>query len=134
MSTVLATQLAAPRSRRPAPIDRLQVSLTAPSDAVTLCAVAGEVDSYTADILRNSLIGSLPTASPTIVIDLSMVTFFGVAGLRVLIEARSRVGHSGRHMRLVTGSRCVDRLLEVAGDAADFETRPDLAAAVLDVA
>ncbi|MFG1792445.1 STAS domain-containing protein [Nocardia sp. NPDC049149] len=119
---------------RPDPADRLSVSITAPSDAVTLCALAGEVDFYTADLFRSRLIGSLNTAAPLVVIDLSQVTFFGVAGLHVLIEARTWAGHTDRRVRLVTGPRCVDRLLEVAGEAADFDTAANLADAVLDAA
>ncbi|WP_433662845.1 STAS domain-containing protein [Nocardia sp. CA-128927] len=119
---------------RPETEARLSISLTAPSEKVTLCALAGEVDYYTADQFRSQLIGSLSTAGPLVVIDLSQVTFFGVAGLHVLIEARAWAGHTERRIRLVTGPRCVDRLLEVAGDAATFDTAANLADAVLDAA
>ncbi|MET7767297.1 STAS domain-containing protein [Nocardia sp. NPDC005366] len=135
MSTVItSTRFPATRSRRSGPDDRLQVSITAPGDAVTLCAAAGEVDFYTADVLRTPLIGALNTAAPIVAVDLSKVTFFGIAGLHILIEARAWVGHTGRRLRLVAGPRCVDRLLEAAGDVAAFERVPDLAAAVLDPA
>ncbi|QXN95421.1 STAS domain-containing protein [Nocardia iowensis] len=113
---------------------RLRVSLTSPSEAVTLCAVAGEVDFYTADLFRDRLIGSLSAAAPMVVIDLSQVTFFGVAGLHVLIEARTWAEHTDRRVRLVTGPRCVDRLLAVAGDVVAFDTATNLAEAVLDAA
>ncbi|WP_051022215.1 STAS domain-containing protein [Nocardia pneumoniae] len=116
------------------PADRLQISVTAPSDEVTLCAVAGEVDHYTADVFRRRMIEALSTAAPLVVVDLSKVTFFGVAGLRVLLEARSRLDNADRHLRLVTGPRCVNRLLEVAADIASFETMTSLAHAVLDAA
>ncbi|WP_330232471.1 STAS domain-containing protein [Nocardia sp. NBC_00508] len=114
--------------------ERLQVSVTAPSDLVTLCAVAGEVDYYTVDVFRRGLIGSLSAAAPLVVVDLSKVTFFGVAGLRVLIEAQSRLERTDRRLRLVTGPRCVDRLLEVAADVAPFETMTSLVDAVLEAA
>lgn len=113
---------------------RLSVSITAPSEQVTLCALAGEVDFYTADQFRSQLIGSLNNAGPLVVVDLSQVTFFGVAGLHVLIEARAWAGHTGRRIRLVTGPRCVDRLLEVAGDVAAFDTAANLVDALLDAA
>ncbi|MGQ4596498.1 STAS domain-containing protein [Nocardia sp. R6R-6] len=113
------------------PAERLQISVTAPSDLVTLCSVAGEVDQYTAEVFRGRLIGSLSTAAAVVVVDLSKVTFFGVSGFQVLIEARSQLSHTDRHLRLVTGPRCVDRLLEVAADVGSFETTTSLAAAVL---
>jgi anti-anti-sigma regulatory factor len=49
------------------------------------------------------LIGSLRDAAPVVVVDLSGVTFCGVAGLHVLIEARAWVGHSGRRLALIAG-------------------------------
>lgn len=105
----------------------MYTSVSSPRDSITLCTVAGELDYRTADIMRQALVGSLPTAAATVVIDLSMVTFFGVAGLRVLMEARSWIGHTGRRLQLITGPRCVDRLLEVAGHDAVFDMAPSLA-------
>ncbi|MET8877756.1 STAS domain-containing protein [Nocardia sp. NPDC004604] len=108
--------------------ERLSIVVLPPMDSITLCAVGGEVDYLTADTLRRSLVGALPTAGAVVVIDLSQVTFFGVAGLRVLMDARSWCAHSGRRLQLITGPRCVDRLLEVAGHAAVFDIVPSLAA------
>ncbi|GAJ86763.1 hypothetical protein NBRGN_110_04300 [Nocardia brasiliensis NBRC 14402] len=116
---------------RPDPLDRLRVSLTAPSDTVTLCALAGEVDFYTAELFRSRLTDALGNAASTVVIDLSQVTFFGVAGLQVLLEARTWAEHIGRRIRLVTGPRCVNRLLAAGGDVAAFDTTDNLADAVL---
>ncbi|WP_054813554.1 STAS domain-containing protein [Nocardia arizonensis] len=134
MSTVSTTTRLPRTERRFGPHDRLQVSVTAPGSRVTLCAVAGEVDLYTADVLRRALSVAVHAGAPTVVLDLSGVLFFGVAGLHVLIEARERVGRTGRRLWLVAGPLCVDRVLEVADDAAVFERVPDLAAAVLDTA
>jgi anti-anti-sigma factor len=114
------------------PAERLKISVTAPSDQVTLCALAGEVDYYTVEVFRRRLIGSLGTAAPLVVIDLSKVTFFGVAGLYVLVDARNMLTQTGRRLRLVTGAWCVDRLLQLAEDLGRFETRTSLADAVLD--
>ncbi|MBF6079718.1 anti-sigma factor antagonist, partial [Nocardia beijingensis] len=38
---------------------RVRVSVTTPSDAVTLCAVAGEVDHFSADEFRAQLLTAL---------------------------------------------------------------------------
>lgn len=94
----------------------------------------GEVDHYTVEVFRRRVIGSLGTAAPLVVLDLSKVTFFGVAGLHVLVDARSVLTQTGRRLRLVTGTRCVDRLLQLSDDLGRFETRTSLADAVLDVA
>jgi anti-sigma B factor antagonist len=116
------------------PTARLRVTVTTPTDSVMLCTVIGEVDYYSADVFRSPLIGSLRSAAPLVVVDLAGVTFFGVAGLHVLIEARAWVGHSGRRLALITGPRCVDRLLEVAGDVASFPTVGGVAEAIADAA
>lgn len=46
-----------------------------------MCAVGGEMVYLAAAALRQSLLEALPTAGAVVVIDLSQVTFFGVAGL-----------------------------------------------------
>lgn len=134
MSTVITTRISATRSRPSGPADRLHVSVTTPGETVTLCAVAGEVDHYTVDELRTSLIGALNNAAQIVTVDLSRVSFFGIAGLRVLVEARVTAGRTGRRLRLVVGASCVDRLLVAAGEADAFDLMPDLACAVLDPA
>ncbi|WP_431962665.1 STAS domain-containing protein [Nocardia sp. bgisy134] len=134
MSTILSTHFTEVRPHRSDPAARVRVSITSPSDEITLCAVAGEVDQFTVDELRRHLIGALDTAAPRVVVDLSMVSFFGVAGLRVLFDARSRIDQAGGRLLLVTGPPCVDRLLQVAADVVAFETTHVLAGALLDAA
>ncbi|MGK8525344.1 STAS domain-containing protein [Nocardia asteroides] len=133
MSTGLANPTYVLNAARNAdhPAERLKISVTAPSEHITLCALAGEVDHYTVEVFRRRLIGSLGTAAPLVVVDLSKVTFFGVAGLYVLVDARSMLAETDRTLRLVTGTRCVDRLLRLAGDLGRFEVMPSLADAVL---
>ncbi|MFI9505007.1 STAS domain-containing protein [Nocardia sp. NPDC052566] len=121
MSTVLVTPSPTATTVAPPRRDRLRVAVAVPTEAATVCTVEGEVDLYTAGELRSRLIGALRTAPPLLVVDLSTVTFFGVAGLRVLIEARTWAGHNGVDLRLITGPRCVERLFEVSGYAGAFE-------------
>ncbi|MEU2254125.1 STAS domain-containing protein [Nocardia xishanensis] len=134
MSTKISTHPTEVCSHRPDPAARVRVSITFPSDEITLCAVAGEVDQFTADELRRHLIGALDKAAPRVVVDLSMVSFLGIAGLRVLFEARSRIERAGGRLLLVTGPPCVDRLLQVAADDIAFETTKVLTGALLDAA
>ncbi|MFE7798894.1 STAS domain-containing protein [Nocardia sp. NPDC057440] len=133
-SSQFATHIAGPWPSGRGPSDRLRVTLTAPTDSVTLCALVGEVDYYSADVFRSRLLESLETAGSVVVVDLSRVTFFGSAGLRVLIEAESLVGPPGGKLVLITGRRCVDRLLAAAGDVAVFRTVTSLAEVMADAA
>ncbi|MEV6430297.1 STAS domain-containing protein [Nocardia sp. NPDC051463] len=105
-----------------------------PTDSITLCALVGEVDYYSADVFRSGLLGSLGSAGPVVVVDLSRVTFFGSAGLRVLIEAESLMGAAGGKLVLITGRRCVDRLLDAAEDVVVFQTVTSLAEVIADAA
>ncbi|MFQ6396819.1 STAS domain-containing protein [Nocardia sp. KC 131] len=137
MSTVVATLIqsiggiAGPRHAGCDPSGRLQVTVMTPTDSITLCALVGEVDYYTAGIFRSRLIGSLRTAASAVVVDLSRVTFFGIAGLRVLTEVQARAGGT---LALITGQRCVDRLLAAADEVATFRVVTSLAEAVTDAA
>ena len=80
--------------------------------AGTVLHVAGELDTFSADRLRDHLrrLGTPPSSA--VVVDLSGVTFMSCTALRVLAEARTRLGSrlyvSGR-------SRVVTRLLAMTG-------------------
>lgn len=84
--------------------------LTAP--AATVLHVAGEVDTFAADDLREQLRRVPLGADGAVVVDLSAVTFMSCTALSVLAGAQARLGS-----RLVLGgrSRIVTRLLEITG-------------------
>ncbi|UGT42831.1 STAS domain-containing protein [Nocardia yamanashiensis] len=82
------------------------------------CAIAGDIDIRTVDEFRAALGVALRSGEPAIV-DLSRITFFGVAGLRALVDARDYA--AAHHISLwIIGSHCVERLLAVAGLSDDF--------------
>ena len=90
--------------------------------AGTVLHVSGELDTFSADRLRDHLrrLGSPPSGA--VVVDLSGVTFMSCTALRVLAEARTRLGTrlyvSGR-------SRVVARLLAMTGLATHFADLAD---------
>jgi anti-anti-sigma factor len=90
--------------------------------AGTVLHVAGELDTFSADRLRDHLrrLGTPPSSA--VVVDLSGVTFMSCTALRVLAEARTRLGSrlyvSGR-------SRVVTRLLAMTGLATHFADLAD---------
>jgi anti-anti-sigma factor len=90
--------------------------------AGTVLHVAGELDTFSADRLRVHLrrLGTPPSSA--VVVDLSGVTFMSCTALRVLAEARTRLGSrlyvSGR-------SRVVTRLLAMTGLATHFADLAD---------
>ena len=96
----------------------------AQSPAGTVLHVAGELDTFSADRLREHLRRLDPPPPGVVVVDLSGVTFMSCTALRVLADARARLG--GR--LVVSGrSRMVTRLLAITGMATTFADLADLA-------
>jgi anti-sigma B factor antagonist len=77
--------------------------------------VAGEIDMTTAPMVVSFVRRRLPGAARTLVLDLDGVTFFGSAGLNVLLTLRGELRASGAALRIVAGSKAVLRPLEVTG-------------------
>lgn len=99
-----------------APFDDVITLSTSTSEngAVTV-TVVGEVDTFTAPVLRSSLDAQLEQQPRELVIDLSGVQFLGSAGLAVLVETQKSARARGVDLRLVATTRAVTRPLEVTG-------------------
>ncbi|WP_143467061.1 STAS domain-containing protein [Lentzea kentuckyensis] len=102
----------------------------APPDAVVL-AVCGELDSSTSPLLRDRLLDHVRPTCPQLVVDLTEVTFFGAAGITVLVAAREAAETAGIRMCLVACTRVVLRPLTITGLDSVFDVCPDLAHARL---
>jgi anti-anti-sigma factor len=89
---------------------RLTVVTSDDSDLI----VAGDIDAGTAPRLERELARSGPR-----IVDCAGVTFFGGAGLRVLLAAARRQ-HDGR-LRLRSPSSVVRRVIEVCDQEASFD-------------
>jgi anti-sigma B factor antagonist len=93
----------------------LAVSSSWSEQGTVVLHVAGEVDAATAPELARTLASVWATAPCQVVLDLSDVGFLGTAGLAELLHAAERAEADQVRLRLVGGSRCVDRALQVAG-------------------
>ncbi|MEU6585489.1 STAS domain-containing protein [Nocardia sp. NPDC046763] len=103
------------------PLHVVSASATTTLGYTRVCTVGGEIDILTAPAFRKALLGSLKFGESTLV-DMSAVTFFGVAGIRALIAARELADR--RHCAMcIEGSYCVTRVLEVVGLATEFDIR-----------
>ncbi len=70
----------------------------------------GEIDLASAPRVESALEGF---SAQTVVLDLRGVEFMDSAGLKVLLNQRSRLDDSGGSLRLVVGDGAVMRLLEL---------------------
>lgn len=89
------------------------------SPTATVLHVAGDVDTFAADDLRDHLRRLSVEPDRMVVVDLSAVTFMSCTALSVLAEAQARLGP---RLLLGTRSRIVTRLLEITGLSSFFHT------------
>jgi anti-sigma B factor antagonist len=107
--------VSAPSDGGEAPFDDV-ITLSTSHDAGTVTVtVVGEVDTFTAPVLRASLDTQLEQQPTELVIDLCGVQFLGSAGLAVLVETQKSARSQDVGLRLVANTRAVTRPLEVTG-------------------
>lgn len=101
----------------------------APPGAVVL-AVRGEVDMSTSPLLRDRLHEHIRPTCLHLAVDLTEVSFFGAAGLTVLVTVREAAEAAGIRLCLVADTRAVLRPLTITGLADVFDVCPDIAHAM----
>jgi anti-sigma B factor antagonist len=106
----------APADTADAPFDDvITLSTSTDADGSVTVTVVGEVDTFTAPVLRASLDTQLEQQPSELVIDLCGVQFLGSAGLAVLVETQKSARSRDVGLKLVASTRAVTRPLEVTG-------------------
>ncbi len=95
--------------------DVITLSTATGEDGSVTVTVVGEVDTFTAPVLRSTLDTQLEQTPSELVIDLSGVEFLGSAGLAVLVETQKSARAKDVGLRLIATTRAVTRPLEVTG-------------------
>ena len=95
--------------------DVITLSTSTGDDGTVTVTVVGEVDTFTAPVLRSSLDNQLEGQPKELVIDLCGVQFLGSAGLAVLVETQKAARARDVGLRLIASTRAVTRPLEVTG-------------------
>jgi anti-sigma B factor antagonist len=95
--------------------DVITLSTSTGEDGAVTVTVVGEVDTFTAPVLRSSLDSQLEQSPRELVIDLSGVQFLGSAGLAVLVETQKSAKAKDVALTLIATTRAVTRPLEVTG-------------------
>src|SRR5215210_7499092 len=106
--------------------DMLTIDVVPDRDHVTL-RLTGEIDTYTAQSVRNAALDAMREHDADIRIDLSGVTFLDSTGLEVLLATRRRAQLEGGQLELLDPTRTVVRVLEVTGVSRLFGLAPSTA-------
>lgn len=107
------------------PLRALRVSIITPAPTTTVVLVAGELDLATAPLLDAHL-AEAARASGLLVVDLTEVSFMGVAGITVLTRHRARADR----FKVVAADRPVLRLFHLLDLVVAFDIHPTLADAL----
>ena len=91
--------------------------------------LAGELDLYNADAVREALLAAVERAPQRLVVDLEAVRFIDSTALGVLIEARSKVTDRGSFVLAAPGLE-TRRALEVSGLDRHFTVERTVADAI----
>ena len=91
--------------------------------------LAGELDLYNADAVREALLAAVERAPRRLVVDLEAVRFIDSTALGVLIEARSKVTDRGSFVLAAPGLE-TRRALEVSGLDRHFTVERTVADAI----
>ncbi|MFI5776543.1 STAS domain-containing protein [Nocardia sp. NPDC051570] len=81
----------------------------------TIVRVEGELDATVAEDFRKALGQAVAASSRAVVIDLRPTRFLSIGSARALVDAKQRAAAAGVDLRVVSGRREIERVLEVTG-------------------
>ena len=112
------------------PVD-LSVSSTE-RGASTVVHVAGEIDVYTAPLLREVLDKQIAAGRTTLVVDLEQVTFMDSTGLGVLVGRLKLVRGQNGSLRIVSAQDRILKVFKITGLDKVFHIHPTVDDATAD--
>ncbi|MEV6610800.1 STAS domain-containing protein [Kutzneria sp. NPDC051319] len=90
-------------------------------ETVPIVHLVGEVDLASVGLAARPIRQELASAPPTMVVDLSPVTFFSASGLTLLVQTRAAAGRAQTDVQVVAGQPAVLRPLALTGLANVFD-------------
>ena len=109
--------------------ERVDVDLSVSSSeqgAVTIVHVAGEIDVYTAPLLREVLDKQVAAGRTDLVVDLEKVTFMDSTGLGVLVRRLKLVRGQNGTLRIVSGQERILKVFKITGLDKVFHIYPSV--------
>lgn len=106
-----------------------RISTTRPRRETTVITVVGPLDLLSTPRFAEFLRARLHDTASELVLDLSRVSFLGVAAIEVLLNTESHARSTGLHLILATDTHVVDRALQALDLTSRFSycDRPELA-------
>jgi len=98
----------------------------------TVVSLKGELDIYSAPLLRTTLQDLIGQGNRSLVVDLTDVEFLDSTGLGVLVGTMRRTGEVNGDLRLVVASDRILRVFRMTSLTEVFDIRPTLDAALGD--
>ena len=86
-----------------------------PGDNGAVVWASGDVDTNAAETFQDMMQSVMRRHSPSLLLDLSGVSFMDCAGLRALLAARRQAEMRGGFLRLIAASAAVRRITELTG-------------------
>ena len=93
----------------------LKVTPRSLSDSVQALDLEGEVDVYTAPVLRQAIVDQVEAGVKHLVINLVRVEYLDSTGLGILIGGVKRLKEQGGSLRLAGPSARITRIFEITG-------------------
>ncbi|GLY49896.1 STAS domain-containing protein [Lentzea sp. NBRC 102530] len=100
-------------------------------DGIAVVEIAGELDMKTAKTALAEVLLVLDQSPNGIVVDLHAVTFFGSAGVSLLVSVQQEAGRQGVPFGIVAVHKAVTRSLTVSGMESRLPLFPTVADAVI---
>ncbi|MGH9126032.1 MAG: STAS domain-containing protein [Acidimicrobiales bacterium] len=111
----------------------LGLEVDAQQSGCTVLTVSGEVDVYSAPLLRQKLLDLAMAGPPRVVVNLEPVGFLDSTGLGVLVAGLNRFRRQGGELELICSQSRILRLFEITGLTRVLTIYPSLDAALATV-
>jgi anti-sigma B factor antagonist len=95
------------------PISNIQVQSDWRPGSVAVVSVAGEVDAYSAGILRRELLSVISSGAQVVVVDLDTTTFIDSVTLGVILGAVRRLQARHGELRVACANPTIKRTFEI---------------------
>ncbi len=97
-----------------------------PGDSGAVVWASGDIDTNVAETFQDMMLSVMRQHSPSLLLDLSGVSFMDCAGLRALLLTQRRAGMRGGSVSLIAESPAVLRIIDILGVRDVFPVRERL--------